>query len=61
MVVFRTSYDAGGDLLEAVEAVYHSGYYTYDIHLLRSVNPSQSKGFKVHSFGGGSSKTQDRR
>ncbi|MCG8594185.1 MAG: hypothetical protein MI785_07400, partial [Kiloniellales bacterium] len=34
-VVFRRSYDAAGNLVEAVEAVHHSEYYTYDINLAR--------------------------
>jgi len=36
MVVFRMSFDARGRLIEAVEAVYHSDYYTYDMQLVRN-------------------------
>ena len=34
MVVFRQSFDASGRLVEAVEAIYHGEYYTYDLRLL---------------------------
>ncbi|MEM9106286.1 MAG: GntR family transcriptional regulator [Pseudomonadota bacterium] len=34
MVVFRRSFDATGRLVEAVEAVYHGEYYTYDMRLV---------------------------
>ncbi len=34
MVVFRRSYDGSGRLVEAVEAVYHGEYYTYDMRLV---------------------------
>lgn len=34
MVVFRRSYDGTGRLVEAVEAVYHGEYYTYDMRLV---------------------------
>ncbi|MEO4042750.1 GntR family transcriptional regulator [Hoeflea sp. CAU 1731] len=35
MVVFRKSFDRDGQLIEAVEAVYHGDYYTYDMRLVR--------------------------
>ena len=34
MVVFRRSQDKSGRLVEAVEAVYHGQYYSYDMHLV---------------------------
>ncbi len=36
MVVFRRSYDATGRLVEAVEAVYLSEFYSYDVRLVAS-------------------------
>ena len=36
MVIFRRSYDATGRLVEAVEAVYLSEYYSYDVRLVAS-------------------------
>ena len=36
MVVFRRSYDASGRLVEAVEAIYHGEFYTYDMRLVSS-------------------------
>ncbi len=35
IVVFRLSYSASHELVEAVEAVYRADYYTYDTHLIR--------------------------
>lgn len=35
MVVFRRSLGARGELIEAVEAVYRSDFYAYDMHLVR--------------------------
>lgn len=40
MVVFRRSYSAAGNLVEAVEAVYRSDFYAYDTHLVRG-HPDQ--------------------
>lgn len=40
MVVFRRSYSAEGGLVEAVEAVYRSDFYAYDMHLVRG-HPDQ--------------------
>ncbi len=36
MVIFRRSYDATGLLVEAVEAVYLSEFYSYDVRLVES-------------------------
>lgn len=36
MVIFRRSYDATGRLVEAVEAVYLSDFYSYDVRLVAS-------------------------
>lgn len=36
MVVMRHSYDAKDRLVEATEAIYQSGHYSYEINLLRS-------------------------
>jgi DNA-binding GntR family transcriptional regulator len=36
MVVLRHSYDANDRLIEATEAVYQSGHYSYEINLQRS-------------------------
>lgn len=43
IVVFRVSYSANGVLLDAVEAVYRSDYYTYDTHLIRGAGSTDSK------------------
>lgn len=53
MVVFRQSFDGSGRLVEAVEAIYHGEYYTYDMRLL--VTPSvvaHEADTKVLSLGG---------
>ncbi len=50
IVVFRRSYDASGNLVEAVEAVHHSEYYTYDMRLLRGPTPGTGNLNRVHSF-----------
>ena len=34
MVIFRRSYDAAGRLVEAVEAIYTSEFYSYDVRLV---------------------------
>ncbi len=51
IVVFRRSFDATGALVEAVEAVHHSEFYTYDMNLVRSV-PRDGGDLlrRVHSF-----------
>ncbi len=46
MVVFRRSFAAGGELIEAVEAVYRSDFYAYDTHLVRG-HPDQTRGPKI--------------
>ena len=53
MVVFRQSFDAAGRLVEAVEAVYHGEYYTYDMQLVAapSATPGQADA-NVLSIGG---------
>ncbi len=53
MVVFRRSYDATGRLVEAVEAVYLSEVYCYDVRLVAppSVVPTDS-GIQTRSPGG---------
>lgn len=53
MVVFRRSYDGSGRLVEAVEAVYHGEFYTYDMRLVAtpSVVSDQSE-TNVLSLGG---------
>ena len=51
IVVFRRSFDASGALVEAVEAVHHSEFYTYDMSLeRRSVQSSHDEPRRVHSF-----------
>ena len=53
MVVFRRSFDATGRLVEAVEAVYHGEYYTYDMRLVSA--PQEVSGNRepsVLSLGG---------
>lgn len=53
MVVFRRSFDGSGKLVEAVEAVHHGEYYTYDMRLVAA--PSMASGRaeeKVLSLGG---------
>ncbi len=57
IVVFRVSYSAIGELLEAVEAVYRSDYYTYDTHLIRGAGPTDSK-LKLAATSDGFSRTQ---
>ena len=42
MVVFRRSFDGSGRLVEAVEAVYHGEYYTYDMRL--GATPNSASG-----------------
>lgn len=48
MVVFRQSFDASGHLVEAVEAVYHGEYYTYDMRLVAA--PSAAPGKNVDNI-----------
>ena len=50
IVVFRRSFDATGTLVEAVEAVHHSEFYTYDINLVRGPAEWAGKLERVHSF-----------
>lgn len=53
MVVFRRSYDAGGRMVEAVEAVYHGEYYTFDFRLVASPTASNAQdNSKLYSLGG---------
>jgi len=62
MVVFRRSFDATGRLVEAVEAVYHGEYYTYDMRLVSA--PEEVPGSNepnVLSLGGRVSKPADGR
>ncbi len=53
MVVFRRSYDGSGRLVEAVEAVYHGEFYTYDMRLVtaHSERPAPDE-HNVLSLGG---------
>lgn len=48
MVVFRRSYAPSGELIEAVEAVYRSDFYTYDMHLVRG-HPHRTMGSAMQS------------
>lgn len=51
IVVFRRSFDASGALVEAVEAVHHSEYYTYDMTLERRASADGDDRLRrVHSF-----------
>jgi len=51
IVVFRRSFDAGGTLVEAVEAVHDSAVYTYDINLeLRAPQHGGEDPRRIHSF-----------
>lgn len=62
MVVFRRSYDGSGRLVEAVEAVYHGEYYTYDMRLVSA--PSAVTGHdgpSILSLGGRVSNPADGR
>ncbi len=47
MTVFRRSFDARASLLEAVEAIYHSEYYTFDFRLMTApganIDPAESQ------------------
>lgn len=43
MVVFRRSYDGSGRLVEAVEAVYHGEFYTYDMRLVSAAGGLPSR------------------
>ncbi len=53
MVVFRRSFNASGRLVEAVEAVYHGEYYTYDMRLVAAPNmASEQAETNVLSLGG---------
>ena len=53
MVVFRRSYDASERLVEAVEAVYHGEYYTFDFRLVAAPSAVASiNDAKVLSLGG---------
>ena len=53
MVVFRLSYDATGRLVEAVEAIYLSEYYSYDLRLVATpVKVSSTAESNVRSLGG---------
>ncbi len=53
MAVFRRSYDSAGRLVEAVEAIYHGEYYTFDFHLVAAPSPVTGHGdAKVLSLGG---------
>ncbi|MEM6462445.1 MAG: GntR family transcriptional regulator [Pseudomonadota bacterium] len=53
MIVFRRSYDGAGRLIEAVEAVYHGEYYTYDMRLISPAEQIPGKGeTNVLSLGG---------
>ncbi|MDF2373188.1 MAG: GntR family transcriptional regulator [Rhizobiaceae bacterium] len=57
IVVFRLSYSASHELVEAVEAVYRADYYTYDTHLIRGHMDSGS-GLRVAATTDGFSKEQ---
>tara|TARA_R110000751_G_scaffold272764_1_gene373090 strand:+ start:107223 stop:108062 length:840 start_codon:yes stop_codon:yes gene_type:complete len=57
IVVFRLSYSASHELVEAVEAVYRADYYTYDTHLIRGHSDSGS-GLRVAATTDGFSKEQ---
>lgn len=57
IVVFRVSYAARGEQLEAVEAIYRADYYTYDTHLIRGTSASES-GLRIASTTDGFSNTQ---
>ena len=51
IVVFRRSFDASDTLVEAVEAVHHSEFYTYDINLVRGPSAEPAGRLdRVHSF-----------
>lgn len=50
IVVFRRSYDAADNLVEAVEAVHHSEYYTYDMKLAREPVAGSGRLSRVHRF-----------
>ena len=53
MVVFRRSYDASERLVEAVEAVYHGEFYTFDFRLVAAPSAvTGSDDSKVLSLGG---------
>ncbi|MEZ5811343.1 MAG: GntR family transcriptional regulator [Rhizobiaceae bacterium] len=61
MVVFRRSHDASGRLVEAVEAVYHGEYYTYDMRLVAAPSPVSSQSeTNVFSLGGRVSNSKNR-
>jgi GntR family transcriptional regulator len=61
MVVFRRSHGVSGRLVEAVEAVYHGGYYTYDMHLIAAPSPvSPHAEPNVLSLGGRVTKSKNR-
>ena len=53
MVVFRCSYDANGRLVEAVEAIYLSEYYSYEMRLVASPSAvREASESNVRSLGG---------
>ncbi|MDE0305168.1 MAG: GntR family transcriptional regulator [Albidovulum sp.] len=53
MVVFRLSYDATGRLAEAVEAIYLSEYYSYDMRLVATpIEVTAAAERNVRSLGG---------
>lgn len=61
MVVFRRSHDGSGRLVEAVEAVYHGEYYTYDMRLVAAPSPVSSHTEpNVLSLGGRVSNSKNR-
>ncbi|WP_419913825.1 GntR family transcriptional regulator [Hoeflea sp.] len=62
MVVFRRSFDGSGRLVEAVEAVYHGEYYTYDMRLVSTPSEvADHDGPNILSLGGRVSNPADGR